>query len=786
MTQFDNARYCHKQGGLDMLAKYRRLTKAILRKTAQLAVLDDEALQAQTASFKQRLADGCRLEALLVDAYAVACEADWRVLHQRPYPEQVYGAVAMAFDNIIEMKTGEGKTLTATLPMYLHGLAGPGNFLITANDYLAVRDAAQMGVVYQFLGLTCCAGITRQGEATADKADVYASDIVYTTSSALGFDYLFDHLAATAQVQVQNGFKFALIDEVDAVLLDMAATPLVISGAPKVQSNLYHLADDFVALLTAGEDYAQSDDQRSVWFTAAGLARSEHYFGIADILDQAHADLYRHLVLALRARVLMHKDRDYVVENGELALVDVDNGRKLVGMRLRAGQHQALEAKEGLKLSPETQAMGSITYQNLFKMFDQLAGMSGTAVSDAEEFMEIYHLAVVKVPTHLPNRRIDQPDRLFITTQAKLAASMLAVQEAHALGRPVLIETGSLALSQRYSQMLFAARIPHSLLNAHSAAKEAQIIAAAGQCGAVTVATSLAGRGTDIHVDDAAIALGGLLVIGTERMSFKRVDDQLRGRAGRQGQPGASQFYSALDDRILIAHGPKAINRFVLKHHDDPRQTLSRHSRFAHVIRRTQAKVADDQRTARFTTMQYGEVFRVQRDLVYQTRQQIMTAPNLDEFVHRRLVAGAKVVLAAGHTRGELLQLLYDEVDRDFEPDELPLHPTKDWLVALMTSRLAAQRAQFAAEDQWLYFQRVVLLKAIDNAWIAQVDALDTLKTVVAGRQVAQRDVVFEYQTEARRAFAQMKLTLAHRTVQNLLCAEVLSEADGTLTINYP
>lgn len=476
--------------------RYRRKTKQILKLQPKYEQMGDEELRNQTVLFRERLANGASIRSLLVEAYAVVCEVAARVLHMRPFPVQVLGAVAMEYNNIVEMKTGEGKTLTAIMPMYLHGLTGRGNFLITANDYLANRDAEQMGKVYRWLGLTVKAGVPLPGHESEerDRHEIYGSDIVYTTNSALGFDYLYDNLAANPDEQYLRQFNFALIDEADAILLDNAQTPLIISGIPRVHSNFYESADRMITMLNEDVDYKRSDDRKSVWFTPEGIARMEHYFGVDDLLSKEWYELYRHLVLALKAHFIYKRDRDYVVDNGEVVLVDRDNGRELINMKMQSGQHQAVEAKEHVKVTDEMLTMASVTYQNLFRMFGQLAGMTGTAKTDAAEFMEVYRLAVFQVATNKPMIRKDLPDRRYIAQTPKLLASLQTVREAYEAKRPILIETGSLSLSNLYSRLLLRERIPHSLLNAQSAAKEAKIVAEAGQLGAVTVATSMAGR----------------------------------------------------------------------------------------------------------------------------------------------------------------------------------------------------------------------------------------------------------------------------------------------------
>lgn len=724
----------------------------------------------------------------------MVCEATTRVLHMRPFPVQVLGAVAMEYNNIVEMKTGEGKTLTAAMPMYLHGLTGPGNFLITANSYLANRDAKQMGKVYRWLGLTVKSGVAAQEHESEDRdrEKIYQADIVYTTNSSLGFDYLFDNLAANPSEQYLHHFNFALLDEADAILLDTAQTPLIIAGIPRVQSNYYESADRMITMLEEDKDYEFSEDRKSVWFTPKGIERMQHFFGVDDLLGKKWYELYRHLVLSLKAHFIYKRDRDYVVDHGEVVLVDRDNGRELFGMKMQAGQHQAIEAKEHVNITSEMRTMASVTYQNLFRMFAQLSGMTGTAKTDAAEFMEVYRLAVFQVATNKPMIRLDLPDRRYIAQTPKLLASLQTVRNAFKAKRPILIETGSLSLSNLYSRLLLREKIPHSLLNARSASKEAKIVAEAGQLGAVTVATSMAGRGTDIKLGKGVAERGGLLVLGTERMENRRVDNQLRGRAGRQGEPGSSMFYTSLEDRIVIQNAPKWVRRYAYHHANDKKQTIGRHSRFAKVIDRAQDRVSNSGRSARFSTLQYGEVFRVQRDCVYQTRDKIMVAKSLDQLVDSVFEHVAETFVQEKPQRdiAAFLNFVYTNIDRDFLPKPVSEKPSlmqdKTYILSLMHKQLDEKRAVLTDHDQWQFFQRLTLLKTIDNSWIDQVDNLQALQAVTMNRTTNGRDPLYEYQKETRRTFDEMKKSMNVNIIRNLLCSDLVFNDDGTVEIQFP
>lgn len=783
------------------MRRYMRLTDQIASLAPQFRKLTDSQLQAKTDEFKAQLAAGQSLNDILVQAYATVTEADRRVVGLTPYDEQILGAVALQFNNVAEMKTGEGKTLTATMPMYLHGLTGPGNFLITANDYLADRDADEMGKVYSWLGVSIASGVTRPGhDDNRDKKIIYGHDIVYTTNSALGFDYLLDNLAANQKDLYMRPFHFALLDEVDAILLDMAQMPLIISGAPRAQSNLFESAEVLMMIMTPQVDFKQSDDNKKVWFTPTGVHRMNKYFDVDDILSEPYADLYRHMVLALKAHYLFTRDRDYVVDHGEVALLDLANGRELNGMHLEAGMHQAIEAKEHVKLSMPTRAMASITYQNLFRMFPQLAGMTGTAKTDAEEFRETYNMDVVVVPTHQPMIRVDQPDRLYVTNEEKILASLAVVKKAHAQKRPVLIETGSVSMSNLYSRLLLREGISHNLLNARSAAKEAKIVAGAGKVGAVTVATSMAGRGTDIRLDKETVSKGGLLVVGTERMTSARVDNQLRGRAGRQGYPGESMFYVSLEDRVVVENAPKWVKKFRKKHTPAAEVTKTpqplRQRRFQKLVQRAQQDVTKGQRDSRLQTLEFDEVFRIQRDFIYGVRNQLMTENEFTEQVNQVL----KNTMAhfarqkKHHTMMEVADFILNTIDYSFAPNALVSHREltddnqllESYLLEMAQERLTKQLVFLGDPGQFLYFERLALLKALDNAWIEQVDALQQLKGVAQQRSSAQHNPVYEYQKESRRTFEKMRTDFAQQAVRNLLLSILTFHSDGTVEVQYP
>lgn len=780
--------------------RYERQANAVLALAPKMRAMSDEQLHVMAREMKREVQAGKSLDAVKIEAYAMVREADRRVLGLEPFPVQVVGALVMQDGNVAEMKTGEGKTLTATMPMFLNGLTGPGNFLVTANDYLAARDAKDMGRVYRWLGLTVASGVAEVGEDPNDRdmQAIYNSDIVYTTNATLGFDYLIDNLAGTKAETFMQGFRYALIDEVDAVLLDSASMPLVIAGAPKVRSNLFELANHVVELMAEDTDYEFNEDHTKVWFTPAGIRHMEEYMGIDGLLEKAHETMYRHLVLALKAHYTLTRDRDYVVDEDGVSLLDLSNGRKLAGMRLEAGLHQAIEAKEKVPISNQTRSMASITFQNLFRMFSHLGGMTGTAKTDAAELQETYRLRVVEIPTNKPNIRKDDPDQLFLNTKTKLAASLKLIKKAYAAKRPVLVETGSVTMSNLYSRLLLREGIPHNLLNARSAAKEAQIVKEAGQAGTITVATSMAGRGTDIRLGEGVEAKGGLLVVGTERMGSARVDNQLRGRAGRQGSPGESIFYVSLEDPVLLHHGPKWLRRYRVKQRKRGTERTKPFSRrrFKRLIKHAQKASEQGDRSSRLRTLQYGEIMRVQRATIYAVRRELMDSSNLDAELAsvQRMAIKAFTADHPDPTHVELSDFVLNTVDnRLITADTIDANwrpgkkgNTPQFLASLITKQLAKQHALLPHADQQLYFDRMCLLKALDNAWIEQVDMLKQLESIANGRSTTRHDPLLTYLMDGQKSFEEMKADFATQAVRNLLLSEMSFKEDGTIEVQYP
>lgn len=617
----------HIQRLKKILAKVKSFEK-------EMASLSDKELQNKTQEFKNRLVDGESLNQLLPEAYAVVREADKRVLGMFPYDVQVMGAIVLHEGNVAEMATGEGKTLTATMPLYLNALSGQGAMLVTTNTYLAMRDAEEMGQVYRFLGLTIEIAVTADDSKSLtpkQKRKIYQADIVYTTNSALGFDYLIENLAEKKEDQYLADFNYVIIDEIDSVLLDSAQTPLVISGAPRVQSNFYGIMDTFVTTLKEGEDYYYDDEKNQVWLSQKGIRSAESFLDLDNLFAKENQELVRHLNLALRAHKLFKRDKEYVLrqtkEKAEVVLLDRSTGRMMELTRLQGGQHQAIEAKENVELTQETRAMASITYQNLFKLFRKISGMTGTGKIVENEFMETYSMAVIKIPTNRPVIRKDLPDQLYQTLPEKVFASLEEVKYYHAKGNPLLIFTGSVEMSEIYSSLLLREGIAHNLLNANNAAREAQMIAESGQLGAVTVATSMAGRGTDIKLGPEVADLGGLVVIGTERMENHRVDLQIRGRSGRQGDPGISKFFISLEDDLIKKWGPDWVKSFYKDYSTEKLEenpVILKQRRFKKLVAQAQRASESNAKLSRRMTLDYAQSMKVQRELTYAERSRLI------------------------------------------------------------------------------------------------------------------------------------------------------------------
>lgn len=768
-------------------AKNRRLIARVNSYEGVMRALSDTELQDKTREFRERVERGESLDRLLPEAYAAIREADLRVLGKFPYENQVLAAIVMHQGNMAAMKTGEGKSLSATLPLYLNALSGRGAILVTVNGYLARRDAEEFRPVFEFMGLRLAVGVPEAGEAdfsAQEKKDIYASDIVYSTSDKLGFDYLLENLVGTSEEKYLRPFNYVLIDEADAVLLDLAQMPLVISGSPRVQSNLYPLADEFVATLREGIEYEYDESTGVVGLTEDGIATANRFFHIEGLYDPALFQLNRHVNLALRARTRFQPMRDYMVMGDSLVLLSAVTGRLLEGNKLQGGLHQAIEGREGLEITTENRAMASVTYQNLFLMFTTMGGMTGTARGSEKELLKTYGTEVVEIPTYRPLVRKDEADVVVPTMDEKERLVMDYVDEIRQTGRPILLTTGSVESSVTFSQHLLDRGIEHNLLNALSDAKEAAMVSEAGRVGAITVATLIAGRGTDIKLTDDAKELGGLVIIGAEKMPNRRIEGQVRGRSGRQGDPGSSRFYASMEDELFVKFGSVKQEK-VAKYRN--RRTMRR------LLNRAQLASEESASNARKLSKDFDVAMARQRDLVYEMRDQIISGEPINREELQRMATGVLADAVAAHASaepGSVMRYIFDNLSYHlpaaFDTLDTGNHQQVREFLSGMFSRAIQAKIELLG-DPVLYtrFQNIVFLKAIDVAWIEQVDFLEQLKTVVQDRNLAQHKVEYAYRREAYFAFEEMKKRI-NRDIVRLLCLSRIERgADGGLIIQF-
>ena len=745
--------------------------------------LSDYELKNKTNEFKRRLADGETTEDLLPEAFAVCCEADYRVLGMFPFDVQILGGIALHLCYLAEMNTGEGKTLTATMPLYLNGLTGKSTILVTANEYLAIRDAQEMGQVYEFLGLSVKAGVMRDTNEHLNndqKKEIYAADIVYTTHGSLGFDYLLNNLVHSKEDRFMRELYYVIIDEADSVLLDSASMPLVISGSPRVQSNLYGITDFFVTTLVEDEHYIVEDNK--VWLTDKGIEYAQRYFRIENLYSKENFDVLRHVVLALRAHYLMDKDVDYVVtDSGEIVLLDKSTGRKMNGMKLRGGSHQAIEEKERLKLSQEQRSVASITYQNLFNLFPKMSGMSGTIADGKDELLEVYHKQVVVIPPNKPMARKDLPDKYFKTSEEQFDAVIKETVKRHNTGQPVLLIASLISDTEMLSKLLVQENIEHSVLNANNAFWEAEIIKEAGQKNVVTVATSMAGRGTDIRLGSGVKELGGLCVLGIGRMNNTRDERQARGRAGRQGEPGVSIFYTSLEDDVCEILGDDFLEKYIEKDKHISKRRIKK------LINKSQKIKSESSVFQRKNAVDYDSVMQRQRTIMYKTRNDLLDGKSLDENyllsicednIKNFVKSNKKLDSYAVH-RYVLDNLSY----RLQEMDESTKNQ-KDYLIQY--SKMAFNNKKKSLGDRFSEYCRLCTLRALDDGWVEEVDYLQQLQAAISGRSSAQRNLLFEYQREARISFEDMEKSIKKAMIRNILLGEVSFGKDNEMIILYP
>lgn len=771
------------------IRQLRRILGKVRSYKDAMRALSDEELSHLTQVYRQRLAAGETLDALLPEAFAAVCEADYRILGKFPYDAQVLGGIALHQGYLAEMNTGEGKTLVATMPLYLNALTGKGTILLTTNEYLVLRDAEEMGQVYHFMGLTACAGVTEEpGKRflNDEKKAIYSSDIVYTTHAVLGFDYLLNNLVKSAQDRFMRELNYVIIDEADSVMLDAAQTPLVISGAPRVQSNLYELADLFVTTLEEGIDYERED--KKVWLTDAGMHRAEEFFQIDNFYGKTYFEINRHVILALRAHVLFEKERDYMVSNkGELVLLDNASGRMMPGVKMKGGQHQAIEVKEGLKTTLETRSMACITYQNLFLTFHKIAGMSGTISDAADELQDVYGKKVLVIPPNRQVQRRDLPDVYYSDRVDMYHDALEEVLRIHKTGQPVLVVVSTIAETQIVSALLMEEKIPHDVLNANNAFWEASIIKEAGQQHAVTVATSMAGRGTDIKLGEGVKALGGLAVIGIGRMENVRQERQARGRAGRQGDPGMSRFYVSIYDDIVKNNGPSNLNLYLEgKKHMSARKCKK-------VIDGAQKLGEELAVMSRKHAVDYDQVLKKQREIMYRMRNKMLDGERIErskileiaEYNISRFLAEEE--LSQAHLNRFILDTISYRLDeRGNGIVTKKRRAVKAYLLDRVRESLDEQEERLHDDDKMNEFMRNAVLAAIDDAWVEQVDYLQQLQAAVMGRSTAQRNPVYEYQKEALVSYEDMKNTILRNMLRNVLLSGVSYDKSGKLKMLLP
>ena len=756
---------------LESLVRYsldlEKMADKVFSYEDQMAALTDDELKAKTVEFKQRYQDGESLDDLLYEAFAVVREAAKRVLGLFPYKVQVMGGIVLHHGDVPEMRTGEGKTLTATMPVYLNALSGKGVHVVTVNEYLTERDATEMGELYSWLGLSV--GINLAAKSPAEKKEAYLCDITYSTNSEIGFDYLRDNMVVRAENMVQRPLNYALVDEVDSILIDEARTPLIVSGQTASDtSQLYHMADAYVKTLNE-DDYIIDVPSKTIGLSDSGIDKAESYFNLENLYDIENVALTHFIDNALRANYIMILDIDYVVsEDQEILIVDQFTGRTMEGRRYSDGLHQAIEAKEGVPVQEETKTSASITYQNLFRMYKKLSGMTGTGKTEEEEFREIYNIRVIPIPTNRPIARIDHPDLLYPSLKSKFKAVVEDVKSRHEKGQPVLVGTVAVETSDYLSQLLVQAGVPHEVLNAKNHYKEAQIIMNAGQRGAVTIATNMAGRGTDIKLGEGVRELGGLCVIGTERHESRRIDNQLRGRSGRQGDPGESQFYLSLEDELMRRFGSERIKAVLDRFKLSEEESVIRSNMFTRQVEGAQKRVEGNNYDTRKQVLQYDDVMREQREIIYAERYDVITAnrdlaPEIKAMIKRtikRIVEGASHSSKEERVEAILNFAKYNLVPEDtISESDIEGKSDKeviDYLYARAEEIYASQVAKLRDEESVQEFQKVLILRVVDSKWTDHIDALDQLRNAVGLRGYAQNNPVVEYQSESFRMFNDM------------------------------
>lgn len=774
---------------------YSKILKKVNQMSPVMADKTDNQLKKIALSIKKSIELKEKQDRIIIEAFALVREVDKRILGLYPTSEQVYAAIAIYFGNIVEMKTGEGKSLVATMPLYLKALYEGTVFLITTNDYLAKRDFLKFCKVYDYLGLKAADGTNEAEEAEFNftrKKQIYSSDIVYLSNSTFGFDFLINGLVERQEDTFLPELKFALLDEVDEILLDSAQMPLIISGAPKVQSNYFQISNDFIEILQEEIDYSLDEESTNVWLTEKGIEKAKHYFSIPNLLEVENYQIYQHIILALKAHRILKKERDYLVEDGKVKLLDRKDGRILEGTNLQSGLHQAVQAKERVEITPETQTISSITYQNLFRQFKQISGMSGTAKVSEGEFIETYNLPVKKVNTHKKNIRIDYPSQIYPNFKSKTQAVLAKIQELYSEGRPVLVITGSLDASELISTHLLNLGIPHNILNAKSSVKEAQIIKEAGKINAVTVSTAMAGRGTDIQMTSGAIQRGGLAVIISERMPNKRIEMQARGRAGRQGEPGSSYSFESLEDEIVKLYVQESVQRYYDHHWKSNKQIKSR--RIKRYLERAQKLSEDRAYTERKKALQYDEVLRLQKRQIDQARRKIIELEDVSTALSivstvLEIVINKSIVEEKLNTYREIKRFILDNIDYNFK-GENKKHISSVEEVSIVINEvfknnIKKKKIRIRDDEAFLQYLKISILKAIDVSWSQQVDALNQLRFIVQSRTSAQKHPILEYEQEAMRSYDLMRNEITKLIVKNVSLS-LLDIKNSELVVTFP
>lgn len=766
------------------LKKLDKIAKKVDSYADHMATLSDEALQAKTPEFKERYQNGETLDQLLPEAFAVVREASKRVLGLYPYHVQIMGGIVLHHGDIPEMRTGEGKTLTATMPVYLNAISGLGVHVITVNEYLSTRDATEMGEVYSWLGLSV--GINLAAKSPFEKREAYNCDITYSTNAEVGFDYLRDNMVVRQEDMVQRPLNYALVDEVDSVLIDEARTPLIVSGPVSSEMNqLYTRADMFVKTLNS-DDYIIDVPTKTIGLSDTGIDKAENYFHLNNLYDLENVALTHYIDNALRANYIMLLNIDYVVsEEQEILIVDQFTGRTMEGRRFSDGLHQAIEAKESVPIQEESKTSASITYQNMFRMYHKLAGMTGTGKTEEEEFREIYNMRVIPIPTNRPVQRIDHSDLLYPTLDSKFRAVVADVKERYEQGQPVLVGTVAVETSDLISRKLVAAGVPHEVLNAKNHFKEAQIIMNAGQRGAVTIATNMAGRGTDIKLGEGVRELGGLCVIGTERHESRRIDNQLRGRSGRQGDPGESQFYLSLEDDLMRRFGTDRIKVVLERMNLAEDDTVIKSKMLTRQVESAQRRVEGNNYDTRKQVLQYDDVMREQREIIYANRREVITAERdlgseLKGMIKRTIKRAVDAHSRSDkNTAAEAIvnfarsALLDEEAITVSELRGLKEAEIKELLYERALAVYEQQIAKLKDPEAIIEFQKVLILMVVDNQWTEHIDALDQLRNSVGLRGYAQNNPIVEYQSEGFRMFQDMIGSIEFDVTRTLMKAQI-------------